>query len=1498
MNAQFIDRFARLKENADQPALWAPSIAFLKIAIACMLGGSAIYEVVLCIFVPEQKARAFIVLILAVVALIAWGFLRYRMVNATVQTLCAGAWAYITLTSFFLGGVNGTAVVLYPLTIVLTGWLIGTRAAMGVAALTTLAMLGFVFGDAAGLLPSPLGTPPALRWVVQSMTFFFSATMIAHVVRSYRDRLEEVRRLGGELALLTAELQTREADLNHAQAVAHVGSWVYDLAADRIRLSEETCRILGLPKGTVGSYATYMSRVHSGDRGAVDGEWQTMLREGEPFEHEHRVVVGPEVRWVKLMAELEAGVERTAPRVVGTIQDITARKRDEEALRLMRLGVDVTSDALFWIAPDARIVDVNPAACRSLGYTREQMLQLRVPDFATNFDAVSWQQYFADMRRHGSFRFESEHRASDGHLFPVEVVCNYLLIGGEEYGCAFVRDIGERKRQEAALQSARTQMEATLEAIPDVLFEVGLDGRYYSFHSPRIELLVVPPEKFIGRTVSDVMPAAAAEICLSALREANAAGSSHGMQIELPLPTGRAWFELSVSRKRIEPGQEPRFIVLSRDITERKSTEEALRTSEMQMQSILGSTADGILAVDNVGNVIQTNARFAELWRIPQALLDAKNDKALLEHVVGQLVDPGAFIEKVEALYHSDAKSADTIAFNDGRVFDRYTAPLLLNSMVVGRVWSFRDVTARVHAESELRVQEERLRLAMEATLQGWFEVNVQTGAVIVSPEYARILGYDPATFHSSMQDWIDGIHVQERAVVMKAFAECLATGETRQMEYRRQTRSGEWKWIRSIGKVVEYDGQGKPLRMTGTHADISERRRVERNLSLAVEVNQVVIWELDLVNDRLMYDGSMLALLGLDNDVAPDSLRAWLAHVHPDDRGRLEERIALALQSGDPVFDFDYRMLNAAGLIQWIHSTGRVVQRDATGRPTTAVGTSTNITARKLAEEALLQSERRFRDLLQNVPAVAVQGYAPDGTTQYWNEASERLYGYSAQEAIGKDLLKLLVPPEALGEVRAVVRQMVESGQAAPTEELSLMHKNGSRVMVLSSHAVVRNPQGGLDLFCIDVDLTERMREAALTQLLESLARTTNEATTPLLAMVGCLERICAYGNWDVGHVVMFAPGQTSGMAPTSIWRSVDEARFAEFMRRADEYEYFRARGNFIVVAMREQRPVWIEDLAGLNSLGRISLARAHCIRAGFVFPLVVRGEIAGFLEFFAVTTRVPDELLLGSINGVAAQIGRLIERDRAEEALARLNRDLESRVAKRTADLEAANRELNSFSYTIAHDMRAPVRAINGFSEMVLQANEGKLDAVSVGHLKRVVAGSRHMGTLIDDLLNLARLSRQEMRWQKIDLSEMAVALVAARVEAQPERRVGMAIQPGLRAEGDGGLLRVVLDNLIGNAWKFTAKTAAARIEIGCVQQDGECAYFVRDNGAGFDMRYAHKLFVPFQRLHHTDEFEGTGIGLATVKKIIQRHGGRIWVDSAPNLGTTVYFTIGAAG
>lgn len=232
---------------------------------------------------------------------------------------------------------------------------------------------------------------------------------------------------------------------------------------------------------------------------------------------------------------------------------------------------------------------------------------------------------------------------------------------------------------------------------------------------------------------------------------------------------------------------------------------------------------------------------------------------------------------------------------------------------------------------------------------------------------------------------------------------------------------------------------------------------------------------------------------------------------------------------------------------------------------------------------------------------------------------------------------------------------------------------------------------------------------------------------------------------------------------------------------------------------------------------------------------------------------------------------------------------------LRQRGDELAAANRELEAFSYSVSHDLRAPLRAIDGFSQALLEDYGGHFDETGRDYLARVRAAAQRMANLIDDLLELSRVSRSPLQPAAVDLGRMAEEVVAALREQQPERRVEVTIQPGMRAWGDPGLLRTVLENLIGNAWKYTGRTAEARIEVGSEQTQADTVFYVRDNGAGFDMRYADKLFGAFQRLHHPDEFEGTGIGLATVQRIIHRHGGRIWAAAKPGEGATFRFTLG---
>jgi two-component system, sensor histidine kinase and response regulator len=275
-------------------------------------------------------------------------------------------------------------------------------------------------------------------------------------------------------------------------------------------------------------------------------------------------------------------------------------------------------------------------------------------------------------------------------------------------------------------------------------------------------------------------------------------------------------------------------------------------------------------------------------------------------------------------------------------------------------------------------------------------------------------------------------------------------------------------------------------------------------------------------------------------------------------------------------------------------------------------------------------------------------------------------------------------------------------------------------------------------------------------------------------------------------------------------------------------------------------------------------------------VVPEFVRSKVAVFVE-------------LAKKN---ALLRRQTEMLQASEQAAR---GLAEEQAELVRDLEHKNRELESFSYAVSHDLRAPLRRIESFTRAVLDTQGGRLDDDGRRFLDRVRESSREMAQLIDDVLYLARVTRAELREQEVDLSALVTHAAERLREGSPGREVEVKVRPGVVVPGDGQLLRIAIDNLVQNAWKFTGKQPAARIEFGTAHVSGETSYFVRDNGAGFDMNYVDRLFGPFQRLHLADEFPGSGIGLATVQRIIHRHGGRVWAEGMVGQGATFHFTIG---
>jgi PAS domain S-box-containing protein len=510
------------------------------------------------------------------------------------------------------------------------------------------------------------------------------------------------------------------------------------------------------------------------------------------------------------------------------------------------------------------------------------------------------------------------------------------------------------------------------------------------------------------------------------------------------------------------------------------------------------------------------------------------------------------------------------------------------------------------------------------------------------------------------------------------------------------------------------------------------------------------------------------------------------------------------------------------------------------------------DLTERKLVEAALRESEKNMRQLIETATEGIWRTNA-DNVTTFANAQIAALLGTSPEDMIGRSIFDFIDP-----EMKTKMDSQLEGRRKGLTShyDFELRRIDGTKIDVSISASPLTDELGEyIGSVAFVSDITQRKEAERILQRSEQM-------------LFSLLDQL------PVGVIVSDASGRyifSNGKSKQLLGRGIDSRLPLGAMP-----EFY----NSYVAGTDEQYPTE-RSVVLLALKGEASMVDDVEIR---------KPNETLRLEVWGAPVFGPD----GKVIYAIAAFQDITQRKADEERIAVLNQDLEEQARK----LAEMNKDLETFSYSVSHDLRAPLRSIDGFSNIIMEDYADKLDNRGKDYLRRVRAGCQRMGQLIDDMLKLSRAARDQMTWRTVDLSNICWGIIVDLRRAEPDRKIKVVIADGAVVKGDPHLYRILLTNLLGNAWKFTSKQPKPVIEFGVTAINDEKVYFVRDNGAGFDMAYADKLFVPFQRLHSSIDFAGTGIGLATAQRIIRRHGGSIWAESEVGKGTTIYFTEGRRG
>jgi len=1187
------------------------------------------------------------------------------------------------------------------------------------------------------------------------------------------------------------------------------------------------------------------------------------------------------------------------------VRDVTERVAAEQAVREAQArmtGIVASAmDAIITVDSEQRILVFNAAAVGIFGYSEAealgQPLERLIPERFRSAHSEHIRQFGetgTTNRAVGQLRAQWAVR-SDGQEFQIEASISQVQVGGQKMFTVILRDVTERKRAE----EARERLAAVVDSSDDAIIGKTLDGTITAWNRGAEKVFGYSAPEAIGKPMLMLMPAERIDEESDILKRIRRGESvEHFETVRVRKDGTRIDISATISPIRDSSGAIVGASKIARDITERKLKEEALRESEERFRFFIEHAPAELAMFDREMRYLHVSRR----WRIDYDLGD-RELRGLSHYEVFPEV-PEHWKEAHRRGLAGEVLQGDNDRFGraDGSVqFIRWEIrPWYGRTGEIGGIVILtEDVTERKRAEEALREKEHLLSESQRiAHLGSWtYDPAQPTGPIVWSEELYRVYGVSADVFTPTVASLLELIVPEDRPAMQSWIAACAAGENPGELVYRITQPDGTLRFVSGRGELL-CDGTGRPIQMAGSAQDVTDRRRAEEALHDSEERFQAMANGIPQLAWMAHADGSIFWYNQRWYDYTGttlDQMQGWAwQRVHdPDMLPKVLEGWQGALAASQP-FDMEFPLRGADGSFRQF-LTRVMPLKNPDGRVVRWFGTNTDITELKQAQQRLgAQAEslaRQAQELTSSREALEKQTLVfqlvldsmgegliaadPEGHFLIWNDSATKLMGRNPADLPSEEWTQHYqvylpdgitpYPPDRLPLVRAL------RGEAVQTELIIQRPGVAEGVFLEVATRPMHDAKGKL---CGGVavlrDVTERKRaEAVLAAQAEDLLRSQAALETQQLMLQSVLDSMSEglVTTDEQGKFIIWNPAaeRIVGLGPANVSSEEWSAHYGLFL--PDTVTPFPAERIPLRLALHGE--VSTADMFLRNS----ALGTGIWIESS-ASPLkdkggVLRGSVVAFRD---ITQRKTDEL-----------------------EIRKLNDELEDRVLKRTAQLEAANHELEAFTYTVSHDLRAPLRHIAGFAGMCLEEFGSALDPHAQDYLRRIQNRARGMGELVDGLLNLARMGRRSLQPQMTGLRAIAEEVVSMLQVEAGARDVEWRIGSLPCVECDPLLMKQVFQNLISNAIKYSRPRAHAVIEIGQIQENGEPVIFVRDNGVGFSMKHADKLFGVFQRLHRAEDFEGTGVGLATVLRIIEKHQGRVWAEAEADRGATFYFTVG---